>query len=230
MNQPDYFSYFTQGESPYFDLSWIEKEDLSWIDDLNQARELSKQQEIENNIEDGGDPAPFHFSFKEEPASKDFESVYFPGYHEWPDSFRSKYDSSVKNSADKIAEIIKTADEKLTFDELTIYVECDDGNHYISTKYYDYGSVTIAVIDEDSDFDSVDTAVYAFINDYRDWESEHGDAYRKARLLSELEALRDPQPFDDFNLDCDHGDLGSLGYKHGEVVKCPHCGKPAEVW
>ena len=29
---------------------------------------------------------------------------------------------------------------------------------------------------------------------------------------------------------CNHEDLGSLGYKHGETVKCPHCGKMAEVW
>lgn len=30
--------------------------------------------------------------------------------------------------------------------------------------------------------------------------------------------------------DCEHEDLGSLGFKHGETVKCPHCGKAAEVW
>lgn len=29
---------------------------------------------------------------------------------------------------------------------------------------------------------------------------------------------------------CDHGDLGSLGYRHGEFVKCPHCGTMTEVW
>ena len=29
---------------------------------------------------------------------------------------------------------------------------------------------------------------------------------------------------------CQHEDLGSLGYKHGSIVTCPHCGKKAEVW
>ncbi len=32
------------------------------------------------------------------------------------------------------------------------------------------------------------------------------------------------------NTKCDHADLGSLGYKHGETVTCPHCGQMAEVW
>ena len=29
---------------------------------------------------------------------------------------------------------------------------------------------------------------------------------------------------------CEHGDLGSLGYKHGSIVTCPYCGQRAEVW
>jgi hypothetical protein len=29
---------------------------------------------------------------------------------------------------------------------------------------------------------------------------------------------------------CKHEDLGSLGYRHGERVKCPFCGKMCEVW
>lgn len=29
---------------------------------------------------------------------------------------------------------------------------------------------------------------------------------------------------------CDHQDLGSLGYRHGDRVKCPFCGKMCEVW
>lgn len=29
---------------------------------------------------------------------------------------------------------------------------------------------------------------------------------------------------------CNHEDLGSFGYKHGDKVKCPHCGKTCEVW
>lgn len=29
---------------------------------------------------------------------------------------------------------------------------------------------------------------------------------------------------------CEHEDLGSLGYTHGTIVNCPFCGKKAEVW
>jgi hypothetical protein len=29
---------------------------------------------------------------------------------------------------------------------------------------------------------------------------------------------------------CQHEDLGSLGYRHGDTVKCPYCGQMAEVW
>jgi hypothetical protein len=31
-------------------------------------------------------------------------------------------------------------------------------------------------------------------------------------------------------INCEHEDLGSLGYKHGETVTCPNCGQLAEVW
>lgn len=31
-------------------------------------------------------------------------------------------------------------------------------------------------------------------------------------------------------IDCNHDDLGSFGYRHGERVVCPHCGQRAEVW
>lgn len=29
---------------------------------------------------------------------------------------------------------------------------------------------------------------------------------------------------------CDHEDLGSRGYQHGDYVKCPDCGKMTHVW
>lgn len=30
--------------------------------------------------------------------------------------------------------------------------------------------------------------------------------------------------------DCRHEDLGSMGYVHGTIVPCPHCGQRTEVW
>lgn len=29
---------------------------------------------------------------------------------------------------------------------------------------------------------------------------------------------------------CEHEDLGSLGFNHGDTVKCPHCGTMCQVW
>lgn len=29
---------------------------------------------------------------------------------------------------------------------------------------------------------------------------------------------------------CEHEDLGSMGYKHGDRVRCPHCGEMCVVW
>lgn len=40
----------------------------------------------------------------------------------------------------------------------------------------------------------------------------------------------DKKPTNKAKVDCQHEDLGSLGYRHGEVVKCPYCGDMAEVW
>ena len=31
-------------------------------------------------------------------------------------------------------------------------------------------------------------------------------------------------------INCQHEDLGSLGYNHGSIVKCPCCGQMTEVW
>lgn len=38
------------------------------------------------------------------------------------------------------------------------------------------------------------------------------------------------KPSKNSRIDCDHGDLGSLGYMHGSIVKCPGCGSMVEVW
>ncbi len=32
------------------------------------------------------------------------------------------------------------------------------------------------------------------------------------------------------SVNCDHSDLGSVGYVHGDIVTCPNCGQRAEVW
>jgi len=43
----------------------------------------------------------------------------------------------------------------------------------------------------------------------------------------EKKAAKKHQPKE---VQCGHEDLGSLGYRHGETVECPNCGRMAEVW
>lgn len=217
---PFRISYFSQGESVYIDWSWLDREDLSWIDRLNGERAKERAKHPDFGV-------TFHSSDLKE-LSKDFSSVDFPPSHEWPDEFRSKYHDTIKNNTAKIKEMVASADEVVEVDNCTIYLDCADGYHYFSTPCFNYGSIEVAAIDDDSSFDSAETAVYAFVNDYRDWEEDHGETYRKAEMLSGLESLREPVPID--YSDCQHEDLGSLGYRHGDIVICPHCGKRAEVW
>lgn len=203
--KPIYSKYFSQGQSEYLDLSWFESEDLSWIEDLG-----------------------------EEEVSIDWKSIDFPSYHAWPQSLKDKYDSSLRDCQKKLKEVVKTAEETAEIGKLKIYVECEDGNTYCSTEYWCNGAIAIAEIDDDSDFDSVETAAYAFINDYNEWYEKNGNGKRHERniRLSELEALWNPVEIKDFDSGsgCEHDDLGSFGYTHGSIVICPSCQKRTEVW
>lgn len=217
---PQYSKYFTQGTGLYEDWSWLADFDYGWIDRMNEER--SKERAL---IPGYGVTCS---SSDLDEVSKDFDSINFPSPHEWPEDFKAKYDATVASCKAKIDSIAKTAQEIAIADDVTVYLDCEDGHHYFSTPYHAYGSIRVASIDKDSPFDSVDTAVYAFINDYRDWEKEYGDIYRKAETLSRLESLKSPVKIDYSS--CQHEDLGSLGYKHGDTVICPFCGKLAEVW
>lgn len=224
---PNYFQYFTQAESPSSAWMWLEKEDYSWIDRINKERALEKQNRIATDIKEGRDPNNYTCS-GEDIASKNFDDVEFPGSHEWPASFYAKYKATVAEINTKISEMVKTADKIIKIEEMEMFLDCANGNHYFSTPYYAHGAIQKAGIDDDSQFDSAETAVYAFINDYNEWNQKNGEQYRKMALISELEALREPVTINDS--ECQHEDLGSLGYKHGTTVKCPFCNQMAEVW
>lgn len=224
-SQPQYFSYFTQATDPFFEFS-LDNQNLDWIDLMNKQRKSEKQQRIDNDTKNGFNPDNT-FDTSEEQLSKDFDSIDFPSGHIWPIDFMKKYKTAIKSAESKMSEIVKTAKKVLEIDDVTIYLECEDNNHYFSTRYYACGSIERAKTASDSSFDSVDTAIYAFINDYKDWQLAHGKTYEKTILLSNLEALRQP---DFTNTDCQHDDLGSLGYQHGSIVECPFCFKNCEVW
>jgi hypothetical protein len=160
---------------------------------------------------------------------------HYGGYDEWPASMREKYKSFVREQQEEVGAITATG-KKIQCDDVTLYLDCDDGNHYFSTRYFNNGSIEKAALRSDSrvDFDHIDTAVYAFVNDWKDWNKEFGAAQKTQDKLLALEALRaDTSPSTSRQSDsesCQHEDLGSLGYTHGSTVKCPNCGKLAEVW
>jgi len=227
MNKPNYLSYFTQGTSPYLNWDFLKNVDLSWVDKINEERALEKQKRIQKDIEENRASGTY-VSSDEDIASKDFNDIDFPGIHEWPVSFTAKYKNTITINEKKLAEIIKSANEIFKFEEFTLYVDCEDSNHYFSTPFY--GNGTIEIADQgDNNFDSTDTAVYAFINDHNEWEKTHGKAYKSAKISSNLEALS-LQPFINETEGCQHSDLASFGYAHGATVECPFCGKMAEVW
>ena len=214
--KPRYFEYFTQCADQYCDWKWVEEEDLSWIDELNQRIKTERENTTGNTA-----------ACSLEELSKDFDSSDFPDYHEFPEIFREKYDKTLIKSRLLISEIIKSA-RTVKIEEVTLYVECSDGNHYFSTPHFGDGNVEMAVLGEHSDFDSIDTAVYAFINDWKNWNDENGQEWRKMELLTFFEALREPVGI--IETGCEHEDLASLGYKHDTVVECPFCKQHAYVW
>jgi len=209
MSPPLYFNFFTQGENPYLDLSWVKSFDMSWVDRLNTKNKA----EGDNDI-----------------ASKDIDSCEFPHAIHWPKEFEEKFNHSVAVAKEKKQAQIEGAEETLEIDYLTIYLDCPDGHHYFKTSYYNNGSIERAVIRDDSPYDSAETAVYIFVNEWKDWDKEHGQKYRQACSLSSLEALRAPKAVPDASDGCEHGDLASLGHRHGDIVICPYCGNKAEVW
>ncbi len=75
-----------------------------------------------------------------------------------------------------------------------------------------------------------------FLNDIK---TKRKLTFKQAKWLSALARERSVEIKGEFALketkikglvNCQHEDLGSLGYRHGDTVKCPHCGKMAEVW
>ncbi|MFG0449358.1 hypothetical protein [Shewanella algae] len=211
-SKPSYFEYFTQVDDDInFDWSWINSADMSWVDELSATALEKKKARIEQDILNGRDPNDSFFS-DEEPYSKDFHSVDFPSYGDWPKSFIEQYDNTVEKGQKKILDMCKTAEEVIAEDEWYLYLNCIDGNHYFRTPYYSHGEPSLVGLSDESDFDSIDTAVFAFKNDYQEWRKEHGDEYKRINTLMELEALRS---------DSNSGNIyNSVGIK----AECDYCG------
>lgn len=171
VNNPHYFEYFTQTENSYLDLKWIENENMDWV---KAYEEEEKAFHIKFNVDDTTseeEMKEIQIEADNIKVSKDFYSVDFPTYHNWDKKFREKYDNTVKLADDKIEEIVKTAEIVHKIDDEILYINCKDGNNYFSTHHYAHGD--IALIKAIDNFDSIKTAVYAYVNDYKEWKELH---------------------------------------------------------
>lgn len=224
--EPNFRTYFTQKcHDQTFLVELFKNECMKWV--CGVQRELDEfRASLGPNSRVS---APEKYSI--DPLSDDF-----PSYHDWPVQLCQKYDSHLRMLAKKTSDMAATGQIKHCGD-VTLYLECQDGNHYFSTPYFNFGSIEHAELDDDNDitFDHIDTAVYAYFNDWTDWNEQHGEAHRIKNKIAMLEAMRaDSSPLTDKPAEshrgCEHEDLGSMGYTHGDVVKCPYCGAQAEVW
>jgi len=189
MKSPNsYFEYFTQGKNHFFDYSWVDKVDLSWVDELNKERAANKEHRIQRDIERGYNPEDTHSS-DEDVAVKNFEDIDFPPWHEWPENFLEKYRETNSLATQALAEMIKSAEQKIVIDNMQIYFNCKDGKSYFSTFYYGNGSIEVASLTEDSSFDSLETAIFAFFNDYTHWYENYGKEHDAALRLSNLRSI-----------------------------------------
>lgn len=225
-NYQDYFEQYCMEEK-----SWLAElfsgVDMSWITDIQKEMDKDRAYYAAFN---GGISGPEKYSH--DPLSDDF-----PCFHNWPLSIQREFDVIVKRQGEQRREIANTG-RKIECGSVTLYMDCQDGAHYLSTRYFDHGNLYRATLSDENEveFDSIDTAIYAFSNDWADWNREYGKAKRKQDELMMLEALRldsrhggdDDSAVSDNG--CQHEDLGSLGYKHGDIVDCPFCGERAEVW
>lgn len=226
VREPHHFKYFTRClDNIYFNV--FLNCDMGWVDELQAKEDAERASRKKEGL----------FCFDREVYSSDPSSDYFPIYSDWPESKQEKLKILVRAEEKKVQAIARTG-KIVKCNSVTLYLDCSDGNHYFSTPYFNYGEIYKAKLIENNsfaDFDSALTAVYAFYNDWKDWDAEHGRAnraYNKELMLMamSLDQQGSAEPLDSKNSDCSHEDLGSLGYIHGDIVICPHCNKPAEVW
>lgn len=102
-------------------------------------------------------------------------------YYCWPEEWVAAYKEAVHGYQAKIRATAE-AGQIYRCGEMTLY---DAGNEiFASTPYHGHGDIDIVEISDDSNFDSAETAFYAFINDYRDWEKSHKSRWDAANILS----------------------------------------------
>lgn len=165
---PTYYYYITQDCDPFFDVIWEKKlktltRDLSWIDALNAQGEA---------------------------FSKDLSSEDFPTYHHWPLDWKMAL-QACSNEAHKAKTEYLKGSQKHEIDRDTLYINDETEEVFFSTNSYGYGDIRKMMVQDDRFdsvlFDSVLTAAYAYLNDYREWKEEHGANWEALNILSGAE-------------------------------------------
>ncbi len=203
-SKPRYSDYLSQVDDTIFDQVWSPKlavlsADLSWIDEM----------EAQNN----------------ETYSRDFEHDDFPTYYNWPKSWREAFEAAKREwHLLKKAHLERAEVHRVDGD--VVYILGDEV--WFSTNYYANGDIyKMAVSDRDKEheFDSVVSAAYALINDFKEWEQTHGKAYEMANILSKIE-----RPFADLisvvgtTQECDLcGGYALIAKEEDGNAICCHC-------
>ncbi|HAS7807782.1 TPA: hypothetical protein I7551_07750 [Vibrio cholerae] len=184
---PSYFSYITQESDPFFNEVWAQKLktltlDLSWVDELESVnrKEVDEYRRTNPDWEVTRSTYGRYDSF-----SKDVESEDFPTFHNWPIEWQSAFEACETEAYNLTTEHVKSFDKYLIGNN-TLYIHDEKEEVFFSTNSYDFGCIKKMMAKDDS-FDSVLTAAYALLNDYREWEKNHGVHWQKINILSGAE-------------------------------------------
>lgn len=198
-NKPHYFHYITQSSDDIFENIWSGvlrelKNDLSWIDRLEKE--------------------------DDELYSRDYDHDDFQTYWNWPQNWRDEFENAKTIAHKQRIQLLSDA-EKYEFDGQTIWIKGE--SVYLSTSSYACGDICLMTIDDDSDFDSVVTAAYAYINEWQDWNKKYGLKYEALNILSKAE-----RPFTDSLVgttqECDGcGSYSLIVEDKNGIVLCKYC-------
>lgn len=184
---PSYFSYITQDEDPFFNAAWDEKlktltQDLSWIDELES---LNRNEVDEYRRSNPGWEKSHSTLGNYQLFSKDVDSDDFPTFYNWPNEWQLAFQACSTEACNSKTEYLKGF-QKYSIGDNSLYINDDKEEVFFSTHGYDFGNIAKMTVKEDS-FDSVLTAAYAFLNDYREWEKDHGAKWQQLNILSGAE-------------------------------------------
>lgn len=169
-NKPNFIEYFdTENLDKSMDQDWDQYLDKTWIHSLR-------------------------LKFPEYNYSLNYKDENFPPYAFWSAEFIQAYNNEIKKAQDRLKEKALGAEMVYQAEDFTVYAICGENEEsFIDYLYMGWRTFSKIVPHEDDgakyEFDSIQTAVYAFINDHKDWESKWGEQYRLKEKKREYELL-----------------------------------------